>query len=146
MARAANGEPDKAEALLRQALAQRGDDAKIKQNLAIVLGLQGRHEDAQQIGTQVAAMTGDEESVRANADVLRRLVKAEPRPAAAPQQVPAAAQAPAKAAPQMQSAARQMTDAEADALVAKAIAAAAKHESGTAVAGWKKEAGKAANR
>lgn len=150
MALAANGQPDKAEELLRQALAQRGDDAKIKQNLAIVLGLQGRHDDAQQIGTQVAAMTGDEESVRANADVMRRLVKAEPKPAsvpaAAPQAVSAKAQAPAKAQPQVQSAARPMTDAEADALVAKAIAAAAKSDNGTAVAGWKKEAGQPANR
>ena len=150
MAMAANGQPDKAEELLRQALALRGDDAKIKQNLAIVLGLQGRHDDAQQVGTQVAAITGDEESVRANADVMRRLVKAEPKPAAVPaavpQAVPAKAQAPAKAAPQVQTASRPMTDAEADALVAKAIAAAAKSENATAVAGWKKEAGKPANR
>lgn len=148
MALAANGQPDKAEELLRQALARRGDDARIKQNLAIVLGLQGRHDDAQQVGTQVAALTGDAESVRANADVMRRLVKAEPKPAAQPTAAPqaVAAKAQAKAAPQAQTASRPMTDAEADALVARAIAAAAKNENGTAVAGWKKEAGKPANR
>lgn len=148
MAMAANGQPDKAEELLRQALARRGDDAKIQQNLAIVLALQGRHDDAQQVGSQVAAITGDAESVRANADVLRKLVKAEPKPpavAAAEPKAVAKNQTPAKAQPQV-AAAGPMTDAQADALVAQAIAAAAKSENGTAVAGWKKDAGKPANR
>ena len=45
MAHAANGDPAKAEEILRKAAAT-SNDPKIKQNLALVLGLQGKHDEA----------------------------------------------------------------------------------------------------
>ena len=46
MAHAAGGQPAQAEKLLRDASA-RSNDPRIKQNLALVLGLQGRHDEAE---------------------------------------------------------------------------------------------------
>jgi len=69
-----NGDAQRAEAILRQADPQ-GADPRIKQNLALVMSLQGRHDEAKQI-----ALAGN---ARASEDVdtLRRIVKADPRPA-----------------------------------------------------------------
>ncbi len=83
----ANGEPAKAEQILRQA-ASSTDDPKVKQNLALVLGLQGKHSEAQNQASEVLPPT----AATADADYLRRLVKA---PAAQPQPILAVAGAPA---------------------------------------------------
>ena len=45
-------DPRTAETYLRQAAAQPGADSRIRQNLALVVGLQGRFEEAQQIARQ----------------------------------------------------------------------------------------------
>jgi Flp pilus assembly protein TadD len=75
LAHAMNGNPDKAEAMLRQAAATDSRSAsKIRQNLALVLGLQGKHAEAK----QVASLDLPEASAAQNAQTLRRIVKLEP--------------------------------------------------------------------
>lgn len=49
MAQATSGDPAGAETLLRRAVAQPGADLKIKLNLALILGLQGKAAEAEQI-------------------------------------------------------------------------------------------------
>lgn len=79
MAHAMNGEPAKAEELLRQATTETGATPKVSQNLALVLGLQGRYDEA-----KTFAVTGaGAEAVRADADLLRTMVKASPQLASA---------------------------------------------------------------
>jgi Flp pilus assembly protein TadD len=70
-----SGEPARAEGLLRTAAAAEGANAKVRQNLALVLGLQGKYDEA----TKVASTDLAQESARANADLLRKIVKAEPK-------------------------------------------------------------------
>lgn len=97
-----NGEADKAEELLRRASAMGGENAKVRQNLALVLGLQGKYDEA----TQVGAATLPRDAAAANTDLVRKMVKLEPKamprpamaPAAAPVQ-PAMAVAKTQAAP-----------------------------------------------
>lgn len=91
MAHAANGDPAKAEEILRKALAS-SNDPKIRQNLALVLGLQGRHDEAG------AARTAAAPATTADTDYIKRMVKASPatNPVAA---APAIAVAPTPAAP-----------------------------------------------
>ena len=74
LAYAANGQPQKAEEVMRRA-AENGD-GKVKQNLALVLGLQGKHEEAQ----QVAGAHLNTETAKLDSDYLRRMVKS-PQPA-----------------------------------------------------------------
>ena len=71
MAHAANGDPAKAEEILRQATA-RSNDPKIKQNLALVLGLQGKHDEAGAARVAAAPTTS------ADTDYIKRMVKATP--------------------------------------------------------------------
>ena len=79
MAHAMNGEPAKAEELLRKATTETGATPKVSQNLALVLGLQGRYDEA-----KTFAVTGaGAEAVRADADLLRTMVKASPQLASA---------------------------------------------------------------
>lgn len=84
-----SGNAAKAEPLLRQALRQNGADDKVRQNLALVLGAEGRHEEAK----QVAATSSEPDAAAYNSDLLRRLVKASPNaaPTGAAPQVAAAA-------------------------------------------------------
>lgn len=94
MAHAANGDPATAESILRKASAS-SNDPKIKQNLALVLGLQGRHEEAGVARSGAAASA----TATADTDYIKRMVKATPAttPAAA---MPAIAKsAPAAAQP-----------------------------------------------
>lgn len=80
MAYAMGGDPKKAEDLLRQASARPDINAeKVHQNLALVLGLQGRYAEAKAVsaGSASAEMTAE------NVDVMRRIVKLEPKDAAA---------------------------------------------------------------
>ncbi len=73
MAHAGNGNPAKAEEILRR-VAATSNDPKVKQNLALVLGLQGRHEEA------VAARSGAVSQTAAVADTeyIKQMVKATP--------------------------------------------------------------------
>ena len=88
LARAMNGEPAKAEQMLRQAVAIDASSPKIRQNLALVLGLQGKYAEAKQI----ASVDMPAANATQNNDYLRRVVKLEPR------QAPAAADEPQIAA------------------------------------------------
>ncbi|MDX2287371.1 MAG: tetratricopeptide repeat protein [Hyphomicrobiaceae bacterium] len=74
LAQAMVGEPDKAEELLRQASAAGGGTARVRQNLALVLGLQGKYDEASKVASQ------DQPSSVATADtaVLRKMVKLDP--------------------------------------------------------------------
>ena len=76
MAYAMSGEAKKAEDLLRQASnGNTGENAaKVKQNLALVLGLQGRYDEAKTVtaGTAAAGEAAD------NVDMLRKFVKVAP--------------------------------------------------------------------
>ncbi len=98
MAYALNGEAERSEELLRQA-ANRGGPAKVRQNLALVLGLQGKYDEATRVGTR------DQGVATANEDtaLVRQMVRLEPKalpanPAAAPV-LPAATQFAAKQEP-----------------------------------------------
>jgi Flp pilus assembly protein TadD len=97
LARAMNGEPAKAEQMLRQAVAIDRSSPKIRQNLALVLGLQGKYAEAKQI----ASLDLPAAKVAENNDYLRRVVKLEPRqePAAADEPQIAAKTAPEEAKP-----------------------------------------------
>lgn len=80
MAHVMNGEPAKAEELLRQAAAETGAPPKISQNLALVLGLQGRYDEAK----SYAVTSAGAEAIKSDADLLRTLVKAPARAAPMP--------------------------------------------------------------
>jgi Flp pilus assembly protein TadD len=95
LAYAMEGNVDKAEPLLRKAAAL-GGDARVNQNLALVLGLQGKYDEAK------LAMANDvpPDRAAANVEYLRQMVKAEPKP------MPKA-EAPDKVAAQLKPAAVQ---------------------------------------
>lgn len=73
MAYAGNGDAAKAEAMLRQAEA-RGGSAKTRQNLALVLGLQGKFDEAKQVSSADLGDIG----AKSNSDYLRKMVKVDP--------------------------------------------------------------------
>lgn len=83
MAYAANGEAPRAEVLLRKIADAPGSDAKIRQNLVLVLGLQGKYDEAKLI----AAKDVPPEAASANVEYVRQLVRATPQ--AAPKAIPA---------------------------------------------------------
>jgi hypothetical protein len=66
----------KAEELLRRASTSGAASAKVRQNLALVLGLQGKYEEATQVGSAVLPHA----NAQANAELLRKIVKLEPKP------------------------------------------------------------------
>lgn len=78
MAYALNGEAERSEQLLRQA-ASRGGPSKVRQNLALVLGLQGKYDEAATVGAR------DQSATVASADtaLVRQMVKLEPKTAPA---------------------------------------------------------------
>lgn len=91
MAHAMGGEPKQAEDLLRQASANPSvDSAKMKQNLALVLGLQGRYDEAKSLsaGTSTALANAQ------NVDLLRNMVKLDPKAAPMPATTVATGPAP----------------------------------------------------
>ena len=53
MAHAMMGDPKKAEEILRQALATPGATPKMRENLALVLGLQGRYDESRSVASAV---------------------------------------------------------------------------------------------
>ncbi|MDH4980978.1 tetratricopeptide repeat protein [Hyphomicrobium sp. D-2] len=76
LAHAMNGDSDRAEGMLRQAAASDAGSPKIRQNLALVLGLQGKYEEAQ----VVAARDMPVNKAAENAEYLRQVVMLEPKP------------------------------------------------------------------
>jgi Flp pilus assembly protein TadD len=75
LAQAMNGQPAKAESLLRQAAATDGDSPRIRQNLALVLGLQGKYDEAKLVAVRDMPMTNAAE----NADFLQQVTKLDPK-------------------------------------------------------------------
>lgn len=74
MAYAMGGEPKKAEDILRKASSVPGASEKVHQNLALVLGLQGRYDEAKAEGGKA----GTSDSAAANTDYIRKMVKLDP--------------------------------------------------------------------
>ncbi|MEO1280539.1 MAG: tetratricopeptide repeat protein [Pseudomonadota bacterium] len=74
LAHAMNGQPGKAETLLRQATASGAEGKKVRQNLALVLGLQGKYEEASQIAALDLPMNKAQERVAE----IRQMVKLAP--------------------------------------------------------------------
>lgn len=74
MAHAMSGDPAKAEELLRQAIDAGGDSKRVRQNLALVLGLQGRYEESATVGAQDLP----KKTAEAETAAIRQLVKLEP--------------------------------------------------------------------
>jgi Flp pilus assembly protein TadD len=75
MAFTMNGEPAKAEDLLRKAKSSGNANAKVDQNLALVLGLQGKYDEA----TKVASAQLPADKAAANTALVRQMVKLEPK-------------------------------------------------------------------
>jgi Flp pilus assembly protein TadD len=73
LAHAMNGEPKRAEAMLRQAATTDRNSLKIRQNLALVLGLQGKYAEAKLLASHDLSP----ENAAENTDYLRRVVKLE---------------------------------------------------------------------
>ncbi len=103
MAHAMSGDPKKAEELLRQASDGPNTAPKIRQNLALVLGLQGRYDESKV--ASVADLPSD--AAAANAEYIRSIVKLPPKTGPAlgsfttevARVTPAAVVTPAAAAP-----------------------------------------------
>jgi tetratricopeptide (TPR) repeat protein len=75
LAYAMNGEPTRAEGMLRQASAADGNSPRIRQNLALVLGLQGKYDEAKLIASRDLSM----DKATDNAAILRQVVKLDPK-------------------------------------------------------------------
>lgn len=75
MAYAMAGQADKAEEILRR-IEAKGGNAKSRQNLALVLGLQGKFDESKTVASQEMGAS----SASADNDVLRRMVKVEKLP------------------------------------------------------------------
>lgn len=95
LAHTMDGHPDRAESLLKRAARAGSDDPRVTQNLALVLGLQGKYEDARiAAGRHMAP-----EDANADVEYLRRIVMLEPQPATGdvvPQPKAVAAKAPVR--------------------------------------------------
>lgn len=122
LAHAMNGEPARAESMLRKAAGTDPNSLKIRQNLALVLGLQGKYDEAKVLASRDLTM----ENAKENTNYLRRIVKLEPKnmPASAPEARTKIAQADAQT-PQVTKDAEQaeggsepvqLTEAEQDAI------------------------------
>lgn len=70
-----NGEAAKAEDLLRRASTAGPTNAKVNQNLALVLGLQGKYDEA----TKVASQQMPADKAASNTALVRQMVKLEPK-------------------------------------------------------------------
>lgn len=78
LAHAMGGDPKQAEDYLRRASAAPNvDTAKMKQNLALVLGLQGRYDEAKSVTAGLPAAASGAQNV----DVVRSIVKLDPKAA-----------------------------------------------------------------
>jgi Flp pilus assembly protein TadD len=91
LAHAMEGEPEKAEPLLKRAAAAGGHQERVDQNLALVLGLQGKYDEAKlAAGRDLPA-----DKAADNVDYVRRIVKLEPKPMSAASQTALKGSAPA---------------------------------------------------
>lgn len=89
------GDAEKGEALLRDAQ-NRGGNARVRQNLALVLGLQGKYDEA----THVASADLQTSDAQANTALLQKMVRRDARPMApSGSWAPAVAEAPVRPAP-----------------------------------------------
>lgn len=88
-----SGEAAKAEDLLRQAAQAEGTDRKVRQNLALVLSLQGKYDEAKQQSMRDATV----ETAKADTELVRSMVRLDPKGPAAAQ--PAAPQVQVAKAP-----------------------------------------------
>lgn len=79
-----SGEAEKGEQLLRRAAASGNDSAKVRQNLALVLGLQGKYDEATKLAS-VDLAPGD---AQANTALLRKMVKLDSKSTPVPQGEP----------------------------------------------------------
>ncbi len=75
MAHAMMGNPKKAEQILRQAAAAPSATPKVRENLALVLGLQGRYDESKSVASSVI----DSDAAASNTNYLKQLVKLEPK-------------------------------------------------------------------
>ena len=75
MAHAMMGDPKKAEEILRQAIAGSGVTPKVRENLALVLGLQGRYDESKAVASAVI----DTDAATSNAAYLKQMVKVDAR-------------------------------------------------------------------
>jgi Flp pilus assembly protein TadD len=94
MAHAMTGQANKAEGLLRQASAKGDTDPRVQQNLALVLGLNGKHDEAKVMGADNLPVDASTH----NADAVRQLVQSQEPVEIAPAPAPLAQAAPAKTA------------------------------------------------
>ena len=76
---ALDGKADKSEELLRKAVASGHDDKRVRQNLALVLGLQGKFEEAR----QVASVDITDQEAKSNLSYLRNMLSSPTQFAAA---------------------------------------------------------------
>lgn len=90
MAHMMSGEPHKAEELLRKAVADGSVSPKVSQNMALVLGLQGRYDEAK----SYAVTASGAEALKSDTDLIRQMTKlaakAPSAPSSAPMATPAA--------------------------------------------------------
>jgi len=75
LAQTMNGDAAKAEDMLRQAATANPNNAKVNQKLALVLGLQGKYDEA----TKVASVALPAEKAASNTALMRQMVKLEPK-------------------------------------------------------------------
>lgn len=77
MAYTMDGQPQRAEALLRKALvtAKPAKASRIRQNLSLVLGLQGKYDEAKAVGSRQLGQSAAEANVKA----IRQLVRLKPQ-------------------------------------------------------------------
>jgi Flp pilus assembly protein TadD len=84
-----SGEPERGEQLLRQAATSGNESTKVRQNLALVLGLQGKYDEATKLASVDLAPT----EAQANTALLKKMVKLDGKPmtppASAPREMPA---------------------------------------------------------
>ena len=69
------GSPEKAEPLLKRAAVAGGHQSRVDQNLALVLGLQGKYDEAK----VAAAQDLPADNAADNVDYVRSIVKLEPK-------------------------------------------------------------------
>ncbi len=81
MAYIMKGDPQKAESLLRQASATNGSTGRVRQNLALALGLQGKYSES----TQVASQDTSPAAASHNTSAIRKLVNLPPKHTPPPQ-------------------------------------------------------------
>jgi Flp pilus assembly protein TadD len=81
-----NGDAGKGEELLRQASASSEANAKVRQNLALVLGLQGKYDES----TKVGSVDLPADKAQQNTDLLKKMVKLDAK-SSGPTAVPASA-------------------------------------------------------